>query len=561
MYKKFLKRFFDISLSGFALIMLSPILFLVSILIKIKLGSPVIYTAKRPGKDGIVFNLHKFRSMTNDCDENGDLLPDSQRLTKFGRFLRKTSIDELPELWDVFVGKMSLIGPRPLSPIYLPYYTEYESKRHEVRPGITGLAQINGRSGLNWEQRFEYDIYYVNKLNFMLDFRIFFRTVYKVLKRADTLERDEISLLNFNEYRENQWKEKLTENHEIGSEFFLTGAESGDGFLNKFAGAQYVMSGRTALDYIAKDLKAKNINSVLLPSYLCESIIVPFKNNGFKIKFYEVYLKGFNFTAETDNVSISENTAILICDYFFFDKKYYDKLIKFAKTRRLTVIHDITHSLLSENLSIKKDDYYFASLRKWLAVPDGALFVRKDGEIDINSATLNDEFYIFKNTAMSLKRDYIQNGSGDKEEFRKAFKKAEGCLENNFENKSVSKEALDKLADIDFQKIIAARKFNSKRILEGFKNLPLKVLHNDNCPLFIPVFFKDEEERDGFQKYMADKKIYLPIHWPLFENAGLSERAKGIYDTALSIVIDQRYSAMDMHKIIKEANNFFEGKA
>ncbi|MGI6133572.1 MAG: sugar transferase, partial [Christensenellales bacterium] len=191
MYRKFFKRVFDIVLSLMALIVLSPVLLAIAVLIRINLGSPVLYTAKRPGKNGEIFNLHKFRSMTNERDANGNLLPDAQRLTKLGRILRKTSLDELPELWDVLIGKMSLIGPRPLSPKYLPYFTEYENQRHYVRPGITGLAQINGRSGLNWEERFEYDVQYVNNLTFIMDFKIFFKTIYKVLKREDKFEREE----------------------------------------------------------------------------------------------------------------------------------------------------------------------------------------------------------------------------------------------------------------------------------------------------------------------------------------------------------------------------------
>lgn len=183
-YEKFVKRFLDIFLSGMALIILSPILFVTAILVRVKLSSPVIFCQERPGKDEKIFKLHKFRSMSDARDENGNLLPDEIRLGRFGRTLRATSLDELPELWDIFRGKMSIVGPRPLLVEYLPYYTENERHRHDVRPGLTGLAQINGRNTLTWEQKFAYDLEYVQHISFITDLRILLGTVGKVLNRS-----------------------------------------------------------------------------------------------------------------------------------------------------------------------------------------------------------------------------------------------------------------------------------------------------------------------------------------------------------------------------------------
>lgn len=184
-YEKYIKRLLDIVLSGCALIVLSPLLLLVTaILVRVKLGSPVIFCQERPGKDEKIFKLHKFRSMSDARDENGDLLPDEIRLGKFGRNLRATSLDELPELWDIFRGKMSIVGPRPLLVEYLPYYTGNERHRHDVRPGLTGLAQINGRNTLTWEQKFAYDLEYVQHISFITDLRILLGTVGKVLNRS-----------------------------------------------------------------------------------------------------------------------------------------------------------------------------------------------------------------------------------------------------------------------------------------------------------------------------------------------------------------------------------------
>lgn len=183
-YEKYVKRLLDIVLSGCALIVLSPLLLVTAILVRVKLGSPVIFCQERPGKDEKIFKLHKFRSMSDARDETGALLPDEERLTGFGKKLRSLSIDELPELWDIFRGKMSIVGPRPLLVEYLPYYTENERHRHDVRPGLTGLAQINGRNTLTWEQKFTYDLEYVQHIGFCEDIRILFRTVSKVLNRS-----------------------------------------------------------------------------------------------------------------------------------------------------------------------------------------------------------------------------------------------------------------------------------------------------------------------------------------------------------------------------------------
>lgn len=204
MYRVFFKRLLDIIISGTALIILSPVLILLAILIKIKLGSPVIFTQERPGKKEKIFKLYKFRSMSNATDEKGELLPDELRLTRFGKLLRSTSLDELPELLNILKGDMSLIGPRPLLVRYLPWYTEEERHRHDVRPGLTGLAQVNGRNALGWEDRFAYDLEYVNHVTFLMDVRIIGMTVGKVLKRSGTLSGTDQTVADFDAYRKEQ---------------------------------------------------------------------------------------------------------------------------------------------------------------------------------------------------------------------------------------------------------------------------------------------------------------------------------------------------------------------
>ena len=193
-YNRYIKRILDIFCAALVFLLFGWVYIILALLVRIKLGSPVIFHQPRPGMtdpqtgEEKIFNLCKFRSMTDERDESGELLPDEVRLTKFGKILRATSLDELPEAWNVLKGEMSWIGPRPLLTKYLPYYTEREHLRHSVRPGITGLSQVNGRNFLEWDKRLEMDVEYVENVSFLLDLKIIFSTVYKVIKRADVSE-------------------------------------------------------------------------------------------------------------------------------------------------------------------------------------------------------------------------------------------------------------------------------------------------------------------------------------------------------------------------------------
>lgn len=183
MIYKYIKRILDIISSLLAIIILSPLLAVTAVLVKTKLGSPVLFRQERPGKDEKIFTLMKFRTMTDERDENGELLPDEVRLTKFGKFLRSTSIDELPELFNILKGDMSVIGPRPLLVEYIPRYNEHQHRRHEVRPGLSGWAQVNGRNSISWEEKFDLDVEYVDNYSFAMDVKILFMTVLNVLKK------------------------------------------------------------------------------------------------------------------------------------------------------------------------------------------------------------------------------------------------------------------------------------------------------------------------------------------------------------------------------------------
>jgi len=198
MYARFFKRPFDILCVLAAITVFSPIYLIIAILVRIKHGSPILFIQDRPGKDEKIFKLYKFRTMIDVRDENGNLLQDDVRLTKFGKMLRATSLDELPEAFNILKGDMSIVGPRPLLVQYLPLYNDFQKQRHEVRPGLSGLAQVNGRNAITWEEKFELDVEYVNKISFFGDLKIVFITVWKAfVKKKDINQQGEATMLPF----------------------------------------------------------------------------------------------------------------------------------------------------------------------------------------------------------------------------------------------------------------------------------------------------------------------------------------------------------------------------
>ena len=197
MYKHFFKRLIDFILSLIAIIVLSPILLIVALLVRTKLGSPVIFKQERPGLNEKIFTLYKFRTMTDAKDERGNLLPDEIRLTKFGKILRSTSLDELPELFNILKGDMAIVGPRPLLVRYLPLYNEHQKHRHDVRPGFTGWAQCNGRNAISWEEKFDLDVYYTEHVSLLLDIKIILKTVKVVLFREGISSETSVTMEEF----------------------------------------------------------------------------------------------------------------------------------------------------------------------------------------------------------------------------------------------------------------------------------------------------------------------------------------------------------------------------
>lgn len=197
LYRRYFKRPMDFILSLVAIVILSPLMVVIAILVRVKLGSPVIFKQKRPGLNEKIFTIYKFRTMTDERDEFGKLLPDSVRLTKFGKLLRSTSLDELPELFNILKGDMSFVGPRPLLVQYLPLYNEHQKHRHDVRPGLSGWAQVNGRNAISWEEKFELDVEYVNNVSFLLDWKVIFLTIKKIFIREGIHSENSVTMEPF----------------------------------------------------------------------------------------------------------------------------------------------------------------------------------------------------------------------------------------------------------------------------------------------------------------------------------------------------------------------------
>ncbi|QUH19070.1 sugar transferase [Alkaliphilus sp. B6464] len=196
-YRNYGKRMMDFVLSLIAIIVLSPVLLIVAVLVRLKLGSPIIFKQERPGLNEKIFTMYKFRTMTDGRDEDGELLPNEMRLTRFGGFLRSTSLDELPELWNIVRGDMGIIGPRPLLVQYLELYNDHQKRRHEVRPGLSGLAQVNGRNAISWEDKFNYDVWYVDNFNMLLDIKIIVQTFLKVFRREGVNKSESVTMEKF----------------------------------------------------------------------------------------------------------------------------------------------------------------------------------------------------------------------------------------------------------------------------------------------------------------------------------------------------------------------------
>lgn len=563
LYAKYIKRCFDFILAFIALVLLSPLLFITAFLIKTKLGSPVVFKQARPGMGENIFYLYKFRSMTNELGPDGRLLPDAQRLTKFGKFLRSSSIDELLELLNIVRGDMSIVGPRPLSIYYLPHYPEKYRRRHEVRPGLTGLAQINGRNNLPWDARFDFDVDYVDHVSFINDIKIIVGTFFKVLKRSDISVRGTTKVKDYGPYRilqeegEPMKKANAAMTYsEIGSYFWLDGKETENGnaeetlaFLPAVADSSFTFSGRNAIDIALRDiLKKQNIKIAYVPSYSCISMLQAFIDREVPYDFYDVkYVDGkFSYNIPV----VEKGTVVLIMSYFGLETENAHSLIKELHKQGGVIIEDITHSLLRETNACGDSDYMVASLRKWFAMPAGGWIGKKKAALhdkpDMDSNHAVEE----KVSGMKEKYDYLTGKILSKENFLLTQAKFDNDLIHVDRMLKIDDLSLDILKNTDIKKVINQRRLNAQALLNGLADLNGKICDipktnlTSDVPLFVPIFL-DTEKRDSLRIFLINKGIYCPVHWP--EIAGAPSEIK---ERELSLICDQRYSEADMHEIV-----------
>lgn len=562
MYQKYIKRFLDILVSGSILLVgCLPLLF-IALLVRIKLGSPVLFTQTRSGKDERLFTMYKFRSMTNEKDTYGNLLPDKDRLTKFGKLIRSLSIDELPEIINIFKGDMSFVGPRPLSLLYLPDYTADSRRRHEVRPGLTGYAQVNGRNNLPWNDRFKLDVKYVEDHSFIMDLKILFMTVKKVLCRSD------ITLRGTKDYTlcrmlEEEGVTKMQQK-EIGSHFHMGTDIVPEGMNPDKLDLQWLpkgddycltLSGRAAIGIALRNIKAKKeVKTAYLPSYCCLSMIQPFYDAGFRVEFYDVKNENGNVAYEIDT---NKNCDVFLAmSYFGLSATVSDDILASFRKKGIIIIEDVTHRIMSAQPVSSEADYAVMSLRKWFAVPAGGCLIsfcgKLSSEVTEDSAGAMDK----KIAAMCEKRDYLNGKEVSKEDFLNNFYAGDRVLQKaKYELKldTVSAAILD---NTDVEAVRNRRIDNAKIIYKRLQELPVKALveapdWEKCCPLFVPVLIP-AEERDALRKYLIDNGIYCPVHWPEVMGTTVGLRAN-----EMSLICDQRYTAENMEYMMDCISKFY----
>lgn len=571
LYGKYIKRLLDIVLSALALVILSPLLGVTALLVRTKLGSPVVFKQARPGKNEKIFYLYKFRSMTNEVGEDGRLLSDEQRLTKFGKFLRASSLDELLELVNIIKGDMSVVGPRPLSIYYLPHFPVNLRRRHDVRPGLTGLAQVSGRNNLPWDDRFAFDIKYVENLSFILDVKIVLDTVFKVLKRADVSVRGTTKVKDYGPYsilkEENDGGRKMAgmTYSEIGSYFWLDGQERGGkpeniSWLPAVEDSSYTFSGRNAIDVALRDImKEKSVQKVYAPSYCCVSMLQSFIDRGLKVEFYNVGYQDDTFTYQFQKTDA--NSIVLIMSYFGLDTAEAHKKIAELKKNGAVVIEDITHSLLHKIPASDNSDYLVASLRKWFAIPTGGWVGKINGQLSEKPNIDSNHAVEEKIAGMKEKYEYLTGKIDSKEDFLLVNAKFDNDLIHVDRMLKIDDTSFGIIVGTDIAAVIEQRRKNVEVLLTGLQDLNGQVMtlpsvdQKNDTPLFLPIFMKTEE-RDALMKHLISKGIYCPIHWPEVMGAEVGIRAN-----ELSLICDQRYSEGDMLAIVDEIHEWANSRS
>lgn len=583
MYRRFFKRFLDFTLTLIGLIIISPIMLLLCLLVKIKLGSPIFYRQVRITKDEKPFRILKFRTMSDARDAEGNLLPDEQRFTKFGDSLRNSSLDELPEFFNVLKGEMSLVGPRPLYSEYLPYYTKEESLRHTVRAGITGLAQINGRNLSKWDERFSYDVKYVKELSLFNDIIILWRTFFKVAGQEDigqpyvdeelplnlareVMQEDKVELVKSINTKYGKTDTYIQGIKEIGGDYSISEVNSKKkatscNIFNCWE-AQFVSTCRSAIKEILNENVLTISNKVaLVPAFTCQVCVEPFIEKGFRVYPYPI---NQDLSIDTKGlcvyVSQYNPSVILVHSYFGINTlSTATDCFEGLQTKGILIIEDLTHGMWGDFDHLKVP-YHIGSIRKWLDIPDGAFVcgLKKDLSQLAEDVPLVDA----KTKGMLDKQKHLTNESNNKE-YRKIQMEAEAILNSRKDTFKMSGLSAGLLNDLDIESFKIARRNNYNKLSQLFSQIPQIALilgssMEDEVPFMVPVYVPDQ--RRELQNYLVENKIFPTIIWgrPDAIKDDLNDVASYIYDHILCFHCDQRYGLEDMDRIASTIKKFYK---
>ncbi len=554
--------------------MIWPIILIITIWLHFaNKGAGVFFTQERPGKNEKIFRVIKFKSMTDERGANGKLLPDAQRLTKVGRFIRSTSLDELPQLFNVLMGDMALIGPRPLTSAYLPFYDKEQARRHEVRPGITGWAQVNGRNHQKLSKKFEMDVWYVDHLSLLLDIKILYMTVVNVINRKDVgigsgdmREVDDLHILErIIARKEALMVKEIGSNFDLSPDINLDSEEPIDLDLYNIKGEDttFLSTGRSCISYILDDIEFYNpniIKNALIPPFTCHTVIEPFIKKGYKISAYSIDQSlNINISRFRDEILNSEANVVLVHRYFGFDTLVgFNEIIKEFSEKGVVFIEDKTQCLYSSHPQINAD-YIVGSFRKWAALPDGGYAIKNVGQFIDKPEDYDNELMQRKLHAALLKYQYIHHHKGNKDVFLAEFRAAEDKLIDQDKYYAISPASSSIQVKMDKKSLKEKRRENYSYVYEFLNRIPnIKIitpkLSEFDVPLYIALSCKD---RNSLQAYLRDAYIYAPIVWPKAEQCPtVCGDVDYIYNTVLCLPIDQRYDISDMERMVKKIEEY-----
>jgi sugar transferase EpsL len=590
-YHRYIKRIFDLLLSVILIVLIWPLLLVVYLLVRIKIGSPAMLNQKRPGFKGRPFAISKFRTMTNERDANGDLLPDYQRITPFGRILRSYSLDELPEIFNILRGEMSFVGPRPLMMQYLDRYTKEQARRHDVMPGITGWVQVNGRNSLTWEEKFALDVWYVDHQSFWLDVRILFMTFMKVVRREGISQEGFVAAEEFMGSKDRDKSAKsaigtvnvasptgsmhessgqmIGPRWENGSEFHLNETIYNDVPLKSPWDDKGLLYGtcRDALKaLLLLGMASNGWKRLWVPAYFCQEVLSDIAQTGIAMECYQSWYPG---NSGKKRVPIFTDGDVVLVVNFFGMYSAADMELDIGNASAF--IEDHSHDPWSAWAFESKADYCVASLRKTLPIPDGGVIWSPKHRQLPALPELTAEHRLAaeqKLEGMSMKTSYLNGQASDKDGYRKLLMIGERDLCGK-EISAILDWTKQHLAKFPVQKWREDRKRNHRIVREAVAPLKwVRAINPPEVPGIVPfscvLIFDSSERRKFVREKLIQAGIYPAILWPLDKPAvqGIPAEYTEISKRMLSVHCDMRYSTEDMQHVadcIKKFGSEFKG--